>query len=137
MSWGAVNEWTTQAGYALVARRAGHPVLSELLSRISRQEGRHIDFYSAQARTRLASSARARRVTRAALLRLWKPVGSDVMPESEVRHMTTYLYGGADGAEMAARIDRRVDQLPGLGGLALVSRATAGTGGDADRRRSP
>jgi hypothetical protein len=44
MTWGAVNEWTTQAAYARLARRAGHPTLAELLRRIMKQEGRHIDF---------------------------------------------------------------------------------------------
>ncbi|MDA8342136.1 MAG: ferritin-like domain-containing protein, partial [Actinomycetota bacterium] len=34
MTWGAVNEWTTQAGYARLAGLADHPVLTELLSRI-------------------------------------------------------------------------------------------------------
>src|SRR5580658_1299710 len=53
MTWGAVNEWTTQAGYGRLASKARSPVLNELLRRIMRQEGRHIDFYSAQARLRL------------------------------------------------------------------------------------
>ena len=34
MTWGAVNEWTTQAAYARLSARAGHPTLSELLRRI-------------------------------------------------------------------------------------------------------
>ena len=38
---GSVTAWAL--------RKAGHPVLSELLRRIMRQEGRHIAFYSAQA----------------------------------------------------------------------------------------
>ena len=46
MTWGAVNEWATQAGYGRLAAKAQHPVLSELLRRIMRQEGRHIDFYA-------------------------------------------------------------------------------------------
>ena len=58
MTWGAVNEWTTQAGYGRLAAKAEHPVLSELLRRIMRQEGRHIDFYAIGARQRLADSAR-------------------------------------------------------------------------------
>ena len=53
MTWGAVNEWTTQAGYARLAERAGHPVLSELLRRIMRQEGRHIAYYASEAERRL------------------------------------------------------------------------------------
>src|ERR1700722_4168664 len=71
MTWGAVNEWTTQAGYARLAARANHPELTELLRRIMRQEGRHIDYYASRASKLLESSSRARRVTRAALLRFW------------------------------------------------------------------
>ena len=56
MTWGAVNEWTTQAAYARLAQRAGHPVLTELTKRIGRQEGRHIDFYAAEATRRLGDS---------------------------------------------------------------------------------
>jgi hypothetical protein len=66
MTWGAINEWTTQAGYSRLSRLAGHPVLSELLSRIMRQEGRHIDFYASQAERRLEQSHRAQRMTRVA-----------------------------------------------------------------------
>jgi len=123
MSWGAINEWTTQAGYGQLARRAGHPVLSELLRRIMRQEGRHIDFYASQAHDRLARSVRAQRLTRWALRKLWTPVGAGVMPASETTHLATSLFDGPDGPDVARRIDRRVDRLPGLAGLALVEQA--------------
>ena len=123
MTWGAINEWTTQAGYALLAKRCEHPVLTEMLRRIMRQEGRHIDFYAAQAGNRLSGHKRAQWLTRQALSRFWAPVGSDVMPEAEVRHLISYLFAGDDGAAMAARIDRRIDNLPGLDGLDLVGRA--------------
>lgn len=123
MTWGAVNEWTTQAGYSMLAQRAQHPVLTELLRRIMRQEGRHIDFYASQATTRLGASRAAQRLTRLALRRFWAPVGSDLMGEEESRHLIDYLFGGDDGREMAARIDRRIDRLPGLAGLSLVTGA--------------
>ncbi len=84
MAWGAVNEWTTQAGYGRLAGIENHPVLTDLLGLIMRQEGRHIDFYVSQATTRLAASPGARRLARAALGRLWRPVGSGVMPDTEV-----------------------------------------------------
>jgi hypothetical protein len=42
------------------------------------------------------------------------------MPDSEVRFLVRHLFGGDDGGEIADRIDRRVDALPGLGGLGLV-----------------
>lgn len=123
MTWGAINEWTTQAGYARLVARAQHPVLGELLRRIMRQEGRHIDFYAAEARRRLQASPKAQRVTRFALRRLWSPVGAGVMPRAEVAFLIDYLFGDDDGRAMAERIERRVDRLPGMNGLALITGA--------------
>ncbi|HEY5023713.1 MAG TPA: hypothetical protein VII76_01940 [Acidimicrobiales bacterium] len=123
LTWGAVNEWTTQAGYGRLAAKAKHPVLSELLRRIMRQEGRHIDFYSIGARQRLADSATARRLTRFALRRYWAPVGTGVMPEPEVKFLVNHLFGDAEGGAAAQRIDRSVGRLPGLEGLHLIESA--------------
>jgi hypothetical protein len=120
MTWGAINEWTAQAAYGRLAARAGNPVLSELLSRIKKQEGRHIDFYASQARQRLESSTMAQRMTRAGLRKFWTPVGAGLMPEPEVRHAAQYLFGDEDGRAAVARIDRQIDRLPGLEGLSLV-----------------
>jgi hypothetical protein len=125
MTWGAVNEWTTQAAYARLATLADHSTLSLLLRRIMRQEGRHIDFYSDQAAGRLAGSRAAQRVTRWALHRFWAPVGTGVVPDDEVDFLRGYLFGDSDGRTMAERIDRRVDRLPGLDGLRLLTSAVA------------
>lgn len=123
MTWGAINEWTTQAGYAQLARRSDHPVLTALLGRIMRQEGRHIDFYAGEAGRRLARSRRARALTRLALRRFWRPVGTGVMPAAESGFVTEVLFGDLEGVEVARRIDRRVDRLPGLHGLRLLEQA--------------
>ena len=124
MTWGAVNEWTTQAAYARLAGLAGHPTLSVLLRRIMRQEGRHIDFYATEATGRLSGSRAAQRVTRWALRRFWAPVGSGVVADAEVVFLRDYLFGDDDGRAMAERIDRRVDRLPGLDGLHLLAGVT-------------
>lgn len=125
MTWGAVNEWSTQSGYGRLVQKARNPVLGELLGRIMRQEGRHIDFYASQARRRLAESRVAQRVTRFALQHLWAPVGSGVMPASEVGFLASHLFGDDEGVKAARRIDRKVDRLPGLDGLHLVETAVA------------
>lgn len=125
VTWGMVNELTTQAGYARVASRAGHPVLAELLGRIRRQEGRHVDFYADQARQRLAESKMAQRLTRLALTRWWKPVGTGVRPAEETDFVIRHLFEGAEGEAAAARIDRHIQRLPGLAGLEIVSGARA------------
>src|SRR4051812_23360584 len=108
MAWGAVNEWSTQGGYERLIARADHPVLTTLLARIARQEASHIAFYATEARTRLARSRKAQKVTRMALRHLWAPVGSPVMPRPETQFMLSYLMGGSEGRELARRIDRRV-----------------------------
>jgi hypothetical protein len=123
LAWGAVNEWTTQAGYARLAELADHPTLTELLRRIMRQEGRHIDFYSHEAALRLGQHAIARRTARFMLHRFWAPVGSGVMPAREVSFLIQHLFGGEAGRASLARIDRQIDRLPGLADLHLASRA--------------
>jgi hypothetical protein len=126
MAWGAVNEWTTQAGYSRLAARSGHPVLSELLHRIMKQEGRHIDFYTSQARQRLENSRGAQRLARFAFRRFWAPVGSGLMPPAEVSFLSAHLFGDSAGVQAARRVDRGVDRLPGLAGLHLLERAAPG-----------
>ena len=123
MTWGAVNEWTTQAGYGRLAPKAGHPVLTELLRRIMRQEGRHIDFYAAQASADASPTAAAQRLTRFALRQCWAPVGSGVMPDSEVRFLVSHLFADEEGRAATQRIDRLVGRLPGLEGLHLAEAA--------------
>jgi hypothetical protein len=125
MTWGAVNEWTTQAGYLRLAQRAKHPVLTELTKRIARQEGRHIDFYVSEARRRLEASPGARRVVRWALRYLWRPVGSGIMATADTDFLVAHLFGDDDGVAFTERIDRRIDGLPGLDGLGLVRSAVA------------
>jgi hypothetical protein len=123
MAWGAINEWTTQAAYDRLARSEQHPVLTELLGRVMRQEGRHVAFYASQAERRLGASRAARRLTRAVLGAFWRPVGAGVIPESEVGFLARHLFGDPAGFEAARRIDRRIDRLPGLAGLGMVERA--------------
>jgi hypothetical protein len=125
MTFGAINEWSTHAGYARLSQREQHPVLSELLGRIMRQETRHVAFYATQARDRLAASRRARALTRLALNRFWSPVGSSVMPAEDTRHLLGFLLSGTEGARIVARIDDKIDRLPGLRGLGLIRRAVA------------
>ena len=137
MTWGAVNEWTTQASYSRLARLARHPVLAELLGRIMRQEGRHIDFYASQALNRLGASQRAQRVTRFALRYFWHPVGAGVMPAAETEFLARHLFAGDEGRQIVRRIDRRIDRLPGLAGLHLLEGAAERGGIRRPKRRSP
>ena len=123
MSWGAVNEWCATAAYRRLAKLEDHPALSPLLRRIGQQETRHVAFYTTQARSRLEKSAAARTLTRFALSKAWGPVGSGVMPESEVKHVMNHIFGSAEGMAEIRKIDEHIARLPGLEGLQLVTDA--------------
>jgi hypothetical protein len=57
------------------------------------------------------------------LRRLWAPVGFSVMPEEESLHLSRTLFASAEGRAMVERIDRRIDSLPGLAGMGLMTGA--------------
>jgi rubrerythrin len=130
MTWGAVNELSTLTAYHRVIATTEHPVLVELLSRIIKDERRHFAFYRAQARRRLASSHQARRVTRWTLDHVWAPVGTGVRPQAETDFAVATVFGGVDGRNAVASMDRTIEALPGLGGLEIYRRAVD----DAERR---
>jgi hypothetical protein len=45
------------------------------------------------------------------------------MPEGKTRFLLAYLFGGEHGRTVATQIDGKIDKLPGLRGLGLVTRA--------------
>src|SRR5438445_6006574 len=119
MAWGAINELTTLIGYQRLSQVAGHPVLSELLARIMRDESRHFSFYYRQAERRLARPGTAR-VARFLVDRFWAPVGSRVQPDEEVRVLTRYLMTGEQGRLAARRVDALLRKLPSVATERLV-----------------
>jgi hypothetical protein len=119
MTWGAINELTTLAGYRRLAAVARHPVLSELLARIVRDESRHFFFYYRHAARRLRDPGTAR-LARFLVDRFWAPVGSGVQPAAEARFLAAYLFGDADGRAAARHVDERLRRLPGFGDVALL-----------------
>jgi len=138
MAFGVINEWSTYAGYGRLLAQTSHPELAKVVGRIQRQETRHVAFYASQARERLARSRAARLLTRLVLKLGWTPVGSGIMPAAETAFLLRYLMGGADGARVIRQIDEKIDRLPGLAGMHLVSRAAARYGvGPGTARRSP
>src|SRR5205814_7019004 len=100
MTWGAINELTTLTGYRRLAELAGHPVLSDLLARIMRDESRHFAFYFHQAARRLVRP-RTARLTPRIVARFWAPVGAGVQPDEELRFLAGQLLSGPGGRAAA------------------------------------
>ena len=123
MSWGAANERSAAAAYRRLAKLEPHPTLAPLLQRIAQQETRHIAFYTTQATKRLEASGKARKFTRFALSKFWGPVGSTVMPESEIQFVMGYLFDGEDGLREVRKMDDGIAKLPGMTGLTIVEDA--------------
>jgi hypothetical protein len=119
MTWGAINELTTLTGYRRLAAVARHPVLSELLDRIVRDESRHFFFYYRQAEIRLGRPSVAR-VVRLLVDRFWAPVGSGVQPREELCFLGTYLFGGDEGRAAARKVDDTIRRLPGFATVQLL-----------------
>ena len=136
MTWGAINELTTLIGYRRLAARAGHPVLTSLLDRITRDESRHFFFYYRQADLRLRRPAVAR-IARLLVDRFWAPVGSGVQPQGELRFMAGYLFADAPGRAAARKADETIRKLPGFTTVRLLEDwldrfANGGTNGNRD-----
>src|SRR5437867_233979 len=123
MTWGAVNELSTLTAYHRLIAKTKHPVLVELLQRITKDERRHFAFYRAQARMRLARSQSARRMTRWAMEHVWAPVGTGVRPQHETDFAIVQVFGDEAGHRAAEDMDRTIGELPGFAGTRLATRS--------------
>jgi len=119
MVWGAINELTTLTGYRRLAALAGHPVLADLLERITPDESRHFFFYYRQAEIRLGRPGVAR-VARALVDRFWAPVGSGVQPHAELEFLARYLFGGPEGRAAVRKVDDTIRRLSGFETVQLL-----------------
>lgn len=126
MTWGAANELSAVAAYRRLAELVEHPALSPLLKRIAQQETRHVAFYTTQARKVLERSASAARLVRTIMAKAWRPVGSGIMDDDEIRHVMGHLFGG-QGAVLD-KLDQSVARLPGLDGLRIFRKAFTNAG---------
>lgn len=125
---GTIDEYWTREVYTAVADAEGRPELTALLDTFAGIRDRHRVFFEEEAERRLAETEGARRLTRAMLGRRFLPTGMREEPTAETRHVFRSLFPDARSRGRIARIDRRIDALPGLAGLRVMQRAAQRVG---------
>jgi len=115
MTFGAIHEMSTTQGYRRLMKLAEHPVLTQLLNGIIREESAHTKFYLSIARLELRGNELARRLARYVIDRFWQPVGQGSLPKQSTHYVIATLFGGEDGRDIAQRaVSERIRQLPGF-----------------------
>lgn len=126
-STGLVDEWIIGEAFGALARHARHATIDVLAGIVDDVQSRHLDFLGQEAERRLAESARARRLSRRAILGGAWPIGAIHVP-ARARHLLERLtFAGAQGRLALERVRDRVAALPGMDATAdrLAARLVA------------
>lgn len=122
MTFGAIHEMSTTQGYRRLAKLANHPVLTEILRGIIREESAHTHFYRSVARLELRNSEFSQKLARFIVRNFWTPVGSGAKSKTESDYTIATLFSGDGGLDWIDKnVTRRVQTLPGFDGLTKVS----------------
>lgn len=122
MAFGAIHEMSTTQGYRRLIELADHPILSEILRGIVREESAHTTFYRSVARIELEKSEIARQLSRFLIKHFWTPVGSGAKSREESDYTIATLFSGDNGLEwIDTNVTQRIQGLPGFDGLTKVS----------------
>ncbi len=122
MAFGAIHEMSTTQGYRRLVELANHPVLSEILTGIIREESAHTTFYRSVARIELEKSEISQKLSRFIVKNFWTPVGSGAKSAEESNYTIATLFGGEGGLTWIDKnVSQRIQTLPGFEGLTKVS----------------
>jgi hypothetical protein len=122
MTFGAIHELSTAQGYRRLINLANHPVLTQILKGIIREESVHTTFYWSVARLELRKSEFARKLSRFVVNYFWSPVGQGAKPSAHTNYTIATLFNGREGLDWVDRnITARIRQLPGFDDLTKIN----------------
>jgi len=136
MAWGALNEMTSSLAYTQIARYTQNRELAKLVTRMAKDERRHLAFYYQQAERRLTRSKAAQRIARFAFRRFWDPVGTGVGDADSFGLFVALLFDNEQGRSEFRRIDENMSRLPGLEGFDLAQQRLPAAG-EAFKKANP
>ena len=122
MSIGAIHEMCTAQAYRRMDELANHPVLSQILNGIIREESFHTHFYWSVAKLELRNSDLAQRIARFVIRTFYRPVGQGSLHKSRTEYAIRTLFGSDDGLDRLHKtVTQRAQTLPGLESLNKVT----------------
>jgi len=113
---GLIDEWITQAAY----RRLGELAkgLHSIVTLINGIKDRHIAFLSEEAKRRLASSSRARKLSAREVKHAVWPIGAVEHSDDDRTFFDEIVFGTENGRAELSHIEQLVSSLPGLAPVA-------------------
>jgi len=127
MTFGAIHEMSTGLGYRRLIELADHPVLTQILNAILREESAHTQFYRSAALIELKKNELSRRIARSVIEHFWQPVGQGSLRKSRTHYMINTLFGGVDGLALLEKtVSNRVKQFPGFADLTRITETVKG-----------
>lgn len=121
MSFGAIHEMSTTQGYRRLSEIAAHPVLSQILTGIIREESAHTTFYRSVARLELQKSEISQKLSRFIVKHFYVPVGGGAKSDEELNYTIATLFGGENGMKwINQNVSEKIQTLPGFSGLTKV-----------------
>jgi len=122
MTFGAIHEMSTGQGYRRLMKLADHPVLTEILTGIMREESAHTRFYANIAQLELGKSPFAQKVARFVVNKFWSPVGQGAKPKKQTDYTIATLFNGKEGLDWIERnVSQKISAFPGFDGLTKIT----------------
>jgi len=126
MAYGAIHEFSAGQSYRRLMKIANHPVLTEILTAIMREESAHARFYASVARIELNRCEFSRKVARFIIDKFYKPVGQGSRPKKQTHYAIGTLFSGDEGLEWFDRnVTQKAQAFPGFDGLTKVTDTVA------------
>lgn len=127
MTFGAIHEMEAAQGYRRLLTLADHPVLTQILNGIIREESAHCQFYWSVARLELNRNDLARRIARFITEHFWAPVGQGALSKKRTAYMIATLFSDDQAMSILDKtVTQRVRQLPGFRDITKMTETIGG-----------
>jgi hypothetical protein len=120
LTTGTFVEFVAVTTYNALAQMVADEAAKEILTQMSRQEGRHMRFYRKGAIAVMEDSPSAQAFVREIVRRYWRPPGVDLYGYSEWVDVFAPLLRDPATLKRYLRMDDLCNEIPGLRGLRLM-----------------